>query len=106
MKSFALLWKASGNFAQQEVLRYAGIEHGLSCWFIGQLLNNLPSDINTDYRHIAKPWPLAAICLINFRNFYLMSGNSRQVFVRSANKAFFLAVSGVAILTLALFVAV
>jgi hypothetical protein len=24
-------------------------------WIIGQLLNNLPGDINTDYRHIAKP---------------------------------------------------
>jgi ketosteroid isomerase-like protein len=42
-------------------LRYGGIEHGLSFWFIGQLLNNLPGDINTDYRHIAKPWPLAAM---------------------------------------------
>ena len=30
-------------------------------WIIGQLLYNLPGDINTDYRHIAKPWPLAAI---------------------------------------------
>jgi hypothetical protein len=46
--------------AQQEVLQYGGIEYRLSCGFIGQLLNNLPSDINTDYRHIAKPWPLAA----------------------------------------------
>lgn len=24
-------------------------------------MNNLPSYINTDYRHIAKPWPLAVI---------------------------------------------
>src|SRR5689334_22158171 len=24
-------------------------------WIIGQLLNNLPGDINTDCRHIAKP---------------------------------------------------
>jgi hypothetical protein len=24
-------------------------------------LNNLPGGINTDYRHVAKPWPLAAI---------------------------------------------
>jgi hypothetical protein len=46
--------------AQQVVLRYGGTEYGLSFWFIGQLLNNLPSDINTDYRHIAKPWPLVA----------------------------------------------
>jgi hypothetical protein len=30
-------------------------------WIIGQLLCNLPGDINTDYRHIAKPWPLYAI---------------------------------------------
>jgi hypothetical protein len=45
---------------QQEVLRYGGIEHRLSFWFIGQHLNNLPGDINTDYRHIAKPWPLCA----------------------------------------------
>ena len=30
-------------------------------WIIDELLNNLPSDINTDYRHIAKPWPLAAM---------------------------------------------
>jgi hypothetical protein len=29
-------------------------------WIIDELLNNLPSDINTDYRHIAKPWPLYA----------------------------------------------
>jgi hypothetical protein len=49
--------------AQQEVLQYGGIEHGLSCGIIGQLLNNLPGDINTDYRHIAKPWPLVAIWL-------------------------------------------
>jgi hypothetical protein len=46
---------------QQEVLRYGGIEHGLSCGIIVELLNNLPGDIITDYRHIAKPWPLAAI---------------------------------------------
>jgi hypothetical protein len=42
-------------------LRYGGTEHRLSFWFIGQHLNNLPSNINTDYRHIAKPWPLGAI---------------------------------------------
>lgn len=23
-----------------------------------RILNNLPSDINTDYRHCFKPWPL------------------------------------------------
>jgi hypothetical protein len=35
-------------------------------WIIGQLLNNIPSDINTDYRLCAKPWPLAAIQMKQF----------------------------------------
>jgi hypothetical protein len=33
----------------------AGSNMGLGFWFIDQFLNNLPGDINTDYRHIAKP---------------------------------------------------
>ena len=37
-------------------------------WSIGQLLNNLPGDINTDYRHIAKP--RAVVCNAN-RNLIL-----------------------------------
>ena len=60
------------NGIQQEVLRYGGIEYGLSFWFIDQLLNNLPGDINTDYRHIAKPWPLYANPM-NLRQLIILS---------------------------------
>jgi hypothetical protein len=34
--------------------------------------NNLPGDINTDYRHIAKPWPLAAICMNKFIGYSIL----------------------------------
>ena len=44
-------------------------------WIIGQLLYNLPGDINTDYRHFAKRWTLCGVPDANFskiqRKYYL-----------------------------------
>jgi hypothetical protein len=58
-------------------IEYLPLTRGFALWrdriwaelrIIGQLWNNLPGDINTDYRHIAKPWPLAEIIMDNFQS--------------------------------------
>jgi hypothetical protein len=53
-------------------------------------LNIFPSDINTDYRHIAKPWPLCEIFLIGIETF---------IYTNMENKEFpFFTVIGVGLL--------